>query len=296
MDDIDTQELLDSIEKPAEDRPMGGETAPEPETPAAPEPPAWKGDEWAFDFNGKRVVPTSVDQLRVWASQGHNYSQRAAELNKREASFKDLEGKYKPYAEVDDYATKNPEWWQHVQESYAKRGQEVPDQVNQLPPELQAALKPFQEKLSQVDAFLQQQQQAREAEQQEALLKEQTRQDEALSTAIEEIRAKHPNIDLNARDESGETLEYRVLKHAAENGIGTFRAAFRDYLHDQLVESEKANAERAKLKAGEQEKRQGLLGRSPTPKKVPDDAPANVRGKSYEDITRDIHRELGITA
>jgi hypothetical protein len=285
-EEIDTQALLASIEAPEQERPMSTPEAEAPET-QQPAAPTWNGEEYAFDWNGKRIIPDSADKLRTWASLGHNYSQRAAELNKREAEFKSLEGKYKPYAEVDDYATKNPDWWNFVQEQYAKRGQQVPDKVGQLPPELQAALGPINEKLSQFDQFLQ-------AQQQEAALKEQTRQDEALSTEIESIRKQHPNIDLDARDESGQTLEYRVMAHAQEHGIASFRAAFRDYLHDLLVESAKANAASAQAKAGEVEKRQGILGRSSTPKKVPDDAPANVRGRSYDQITQDVLREYGI--
>lgn len=286
-EEIDTQAILDGIEAPSADRPMSA-----PEQPAAeqqqPAPaPTWNGEEYAFDWNGKRIIPDSADKLRTWASLGHNYSQRAAELNRREAEFKAFEAKFKPYAEVDDYATKNPEWWEHVQKSYAARGQQVPETVGELDPKLQAALKPLQEKLSQFDQFLQ-------AQQQEKAIQEQSRQDEALSAEIESIREKYPNIDLNARDESGQTLEYRVMAHAQEQGISTFRAAFRDYLHDQLIESAKANAQTAQAKAGEHEKRQGVLGRSPTPKKAPDDAPGYVRGQSYDQITQNVYRELGI--
>ena len=288
MDEIDTDELLKSIEAPETERPMTGTPAPEPSA-AAPVPVAWNGEDFAFDSNGKRVVPDSREKLQTWASLGHNYSQRAAEINRREAEFKSLEGKYKPYAEVDDYASKNPEWWQAVQDAYAKRGQAVPETVGQLDPGIQAALKPFQEKLAAVESFM-------TAAQQEKAIQEQTRQDEALSQEVEAIRKQHPNIDLKAIDESGQTLEFRVMKHASEIGTGSFRAAFRDYLHDQLVESAKANGQTASVKAKEHEKRQGILGVSSTPRKVPDDAPANVRGKTYDQVTQDIYREYGINA
>lgn len=288
LDDVDTDTILKEIETPATERPMGDEpgAAATPQ-PAAAEPPKWSGDEWAFDWNGKRVVPDSREKLQTWVQLDYNNSTRAAEINKREADLKAFEAKYKPYAEVDDYATKNPDWWQAVQDAYTKRGQQVPEQVNQLPPEMQAALKPLQEKLEAMSSFV-------TTVQQEKQIQDQQRQDEALTSEIEAIRKQHPTIDLNAVDESGKTLEYRVMAHAAEIGTGSFRAAFRDYLHDQLVESAKANSQTAQGKAKEHEKRQGILGVSPTPKKVPDDAPVNVRGRNYDQITQSILQEYGI--
>ena len=286
-EEIDTDEILKGIEQPEAERPMSGPA--EKPADAPPAPAAWNGEEFAFDWNGKRVIPDSREKLQTWASLGHNYSQRAAEINKREAEFKSLEGKYKPYAEVDDYASKNPEWWTAVQEAYAKRGEQVPQTVGQLDPAIQAALKPLQEQLAQVSSFMTSAQKEREQQ-------DQARHDQALSAEVEAVRKQYPTIDLNAVDESGETLETRVFKHAAEIGTSSFRAAYRDYLHDQLVESAKANGQTAQVKAAEHAKRQGILGRSSTPKKVPDDAPANVRGKSYDQITADIYREFGINA
>lgn len=286
MGEIDTEALLKEIEQPSPEREMSDGVPPGEKQPE-PAPPSWNGEEWAFDWNGKRVIPDSRDKLHTWASLGHNYSQRAAELNKRETEFKSLEQRYKPYAEVDDYATKNPDWWEAVQDAYGKRGQEVPQTVGELDPAIQAALKPLQDQLAQVTSFM-------TSAQTERAQQDQKRSDEALVAEVEAIRKQHPTIDLTAADESGETLEYRVMKHAAEIGTSSFRAAFRDYLHDQLVESAKANGQTAQAKAAEHAKRQGILGKSPTPKKALDDKPANVRGKSYDQITADVLQELGL--
>lgn len=282
----ETDEILASLEEPSAERPMSGEEE-KPEAPEAPAAPSWNAKEWEFDFNGKKIAPDSREKALTWLSQGHNYSQKAAEFNRREAEYKaklsDTEKRFSPYSQVDEYAAKNPDWWKHVQESWTNRDQ----QQGQVDPAFAAALRPLQEKLEAMNSFV-------TSAQQEKQLQEQTRADEALSTEIETTRKSHPNIDLNAVDETGRTLESRVIAHAQEIGTGSFRAAFRDYLHDKLVESAKANSQTAQAKAAEHTKKQGILGTSPIPKKASSDAPANHRGRSYDDITRSVLDEYGI--
>lgn len=258
--EIDVDQLLADIENPPAETPQAHAT---PE--AEPEQPSWKGEEWEFDWNGKKIVPDSRDKVRTWMQQGYNYSQRMGDLNKthaqrmaeaetRERQAQELEKRFKPYAEIDDYARQNQDWWNHVQQSFQTR------QQPQLDPGLKQVLSPIEEKLGKFEQFLAQQEQA-------ALEAKFQEEDKALDLEIDSIRKTHPNIDLTARDESGETLERRVLLHAQEIGTRSFRAAFRDYLHDQLVVQGQAQQKLQVVKGQQAQAKAGLLGKTPAPTK-----------------------------
>jgi hypothetical protein len=262
QEELDVDKLLADLKEPAPERPMEGGAEALAETPEAPKAPDpwWSSVE--FEWNGKKIKPDSEDKARTWMSQGYNYAQRAGELNKQQAQWQkerdELLGykkKLDGYSQVDEYAAKNPEWWNHVQESWKTR--EVPQGVD---PSIAKVLTPIQEKMSKFEDFLGQ----IEAQKREA---EATKENEALDQEIGSIRKQYPNIDLTAKDESGETLERRVLKHALEIQTTSFRAAFRDYLHDQLVTQAQANGKEAIVKDQQLKAKKGLLGTTPAPVK-----------------------------
>jgi len=291
--EFDVDKTMEELSAAAPERAMTSET-PE-ETPAAP---TWDGKQWEFDWNGKKVVPDSADKLRIWASQGYNYSQRMGELNKTHAqrmaeaeqrarAAGELEQRFSPYARVDEYAKKNPAWWQHTLQAFeqAQRGGGQPGAPGAPDPRYQA----LEQKLGSVEQVLGQWQQAQaEAQNQQ--------EDQALDQEIGEIRAKYPNIDLNATDpQSGETLELRVLKHARQIGTGSFRVAFRDYLHDKLVGLANASGREAIAKDAASNARKGILGKTPAPAKGIQPA-QNVRGKSYNALAQEALAEFGINS
>ncbi len=283
--EINADELLEQIEAPDAGRPMtGGDAAPAAQSPAATSAADWRQSfDWSIDHNGQKVSPDSAEKAKTWLSLGHNYSQRAAELNKSQAEMarerQQLQDKYKGYdrfSEVDQYARQNPDWWKHVQSSFEQRGMHGVD----------PNLAPILQRLQQTEQFVQtlEQQRAQEA---------QTKEDQALEAEIGEIRKSYPKIDLNSVDETGRSLEYRVLKHANDSGIRSFRAAFRDYLHDRLVSEAQVQGREAIAKDKQVQTRQGVLGRTPAPTKGLNGA-VNVRGKSYDQLTQEALAELGI--
>ncbi len=252
------------------------------ETPAAapaeaevqqPEAPSWNGEEWAFETGGKRVIPESRESVLKWANQGYNYSQRMGELNKsyaqkvaeadqRAAKAAEIEKKYGRYATVDQYAEQNKEWWEHVQNQYALAQQ----QANHpgLDPKIAQIIEPLTQKLS----ALEQAEENRRLEHEQRLEQERiTKEDEVLDSDIESTWKSHPTIDRNAKDEHGQPLEQRILLHADKNGISSFRAAFRDYLHDQLVVQGQAQSRIQAVKGTQAQAKAGILGKSPAPVK-----------------------------
>jgi len=278
QDDINVDELLADIEAPAGERAM---TSDEPEVAAADVP--WAAPDWLeFDFNGQKVRPESLDQTKTWLSQGRNYSQRAEQLNRQtkewEARVKAADEFREYYEPIDQYAKKDPDWWKHVEQSY----QEKMKNPQGLSPELA----PLAAELGEVKSFIGQ-------IRQEKILQDQQAEDQKLDQEIDAIRKQYPTIDLSAVDESGLTLEKRVLDHAGEIRTTSFRAAFRDYLHDKFIDLAKTEGRQAITKDQETRARKGILGTTPAPIKAMQKA-QNVRGKSYDDLYAEAKSELGI--
>ncbi len=258
QEELDVDQLLSDLKEPRDQRQMSGDDA----EAAPPAPPAWNGEEWAFDSAGKRIIPESREQLLQWASGGRNYSQRAGELNAKEKAWlKEREEllpfkeKFSSYSQVDDYAAKNPDWWKHVSESYKNR--ETPQGLD---PGIAQVLNPLQEKVSRFEQHL-------ASIEAEKLEQAQQKDNEALDQEIASIRKQHPNIDLSAKDETGETLERRILQHAVSTNTSSFRMAFRDYLHDQLVVQATANGKESIAKGQALNAKKGILGTSSAPVK-----------------------------
>jgi len=278
--DQDVDKLIEDIEKPTEPR---QESTPSAETPVV-ESPWWKQE---FEWNGKKVTPEREDQVRTWLSQGYNYSQRMAEVNrqrsdweKKLAASEERGTKLSQYEKVDSYVKENPDWWKHVQESFENR------KTHGLAPELQPVLQPILKELEETKSFIQSWQQERE--------QEQFRQaDTALEQEIDSVRKSYPNTDLSSRDETGKTLELRILEHAKQIGTTSFRAAFRDLLHDQLVDLAKADGKAALAQGQVQAAKKGIIGQTPAPVKGIKPA-QNVRGKGYGDLAKEALAEFGI--
>lgn len=280
MSDIDVDGLLAGIESPSSDIPMS-------DAPAAQEAPATANQqpqEYEFTWNGKQIK-APVDKLTKWASQGYDYAQRMEEFKRQQADFESQRQQYEPklnrYKEVDEFASKNPDWWNHVEKTWAERQQAL-DPSNPVAGELQ-----------QLKSELQEFKQFKEQLIQEKTQAQQRQEDEALEGEISQMRNMHKDLDWTGVDESGLTLEMRVLKHAQQTGINSFRAAFRDYNHDQLMKSAELKAREAAVLERQKVVKSGLLGQSPTPKKGIQSA-ENVKGKSYSNLVQEALSELGL--
>lgn len=259
----------------------------EGQAPAAPqeaqqqEPAPWAPPEWAeFDWRGQRVKPDSAQKANIWMSQGYNYSQRMAEFNKAQAEFNKLRGEWEPkvkqYQEVDEYAAANPDWWEHVKASYQEK------KNGAVSPEIQA----LREELSSLQSIKAEW----EAQKQAAA---HAQEDQALDQAIEATRKQFPMIDFAASDASGISLQDRIMRHAVDNGIGTFKAATLDYLSDKLPSLFAAQGREAVVKKAAEAQKAGVLGRSPAPTKGLNGA-GDIRSKSYDQLRDEGLREMGI--
>jgi len=195
--------LLSEIEQPASE-----DVAP----PGTPDPTqAQPVDEFSLTVGGKEIK-AKREQLMKWAQQGYDAPNRIGELNKqleswkqKESMFKELEGKY---GVVDQYVRENPQWWQFVQDQYSKLQEQ-----NANP--LMDTLKQLQEKVNGLEEY------------KNNIVMSQ--EDKAYQAELQAIQKQYPKVDLSTPDESGKSLEYKVLEYARENGIKKFQTAFRDF-------------------------------------------------------------------
>lgn len=241
--------------------------------------------EFEFIHNGKQIKATR-DQLIKWAQQGYDYPQKMAEVNriKQEilAERQKAEGLYKTYAPIDEWVSQNQDKWAKLQQAI---------QVEQaggaeVPPALLAKMRALEEGLGKATQFISQAEQEKQAARVQ-------KEDEGLAQDVQSIRDKYKDLDWTSRDEQGRDLEYRVLEHATENGINSFRAAFHDMLHEELVKAAEARGREALTKERAAKQSQGLLGQTPTPTKGLLKA-QNHKNKSYEDLKNEALAELGI--
>jgi hypothetical protein len=100
-------------------------------------------------------------------------------------------------------------------------------------------------------------------------------------------------IDFDARDATGTSLQDRIMRHAVDNGLGTFRAGALDYLSDKLPSLFASQGREAVAKKAVEAQKAGVLGRTPAPTKGLNGA-VSVKGKSYDELRDEGLREMGV--
>lgn len=277
--DIDVDSLLSDIEAP------NNEALIEPGA-QQPAQAAQQAADFAFTVGGKEIkldLMKDREKLIKWASMGYEAPGKIGELNKKlegytqkETQFKEWQDKYGP---VDDYVRQNPEFWNHVTQSYQQ--QLAQQQQNPLHPvvgELQKRL----EGLEGIAQTFQSERQAQIAKQ----------QDSEYTQEFTTIQKQYPKIDFSTPDESGKSLEYKVLEYASQKGIKEFTPAFRAFYHEELVKHAAEEAKEKIINDKQSKSKLGILGISPTRTTRISD---NVKGKSYNDLTNEALAELGLT-
>jgi hypothetical protein len=245
--------------------PSNESSAKEAPQQAAPEPPQYK--EYEFNARGQAVkIKENDPRFQQWLSQGYDYAQninafktdRERQIQEFEQQKQQFEKQFTPYREIDEFAKQNPDWWSHVDQSYKQRlsSQEpVPHSVKSY---IEQSLNPLKDDIPLMKQFLQEMQTQK-------LEKQRSEEDTRLSDAVKTIQGKYPDLDFAAKDETGLSLEHRVLNHAVQNSFPTFRAAFLDYYHDNLEKLAESRGREAISKEMSQRKKMGLLDENPAP-------------------------------
>lgn len=278
-------EEIDQIVEQTEDSsnneiPMESDVPRETEPTPAPQ-------EFVFNAYGREVrVPQNDPRINQWLSMGYEAPNKFGELNKKIADYdrqlkdyngryQQLETKYNEFKQIDDWARSNPEKWQALTDQWKQQVSQM--NPAQLPPELK-------QKIEQHDQIL-------NHFQQEQLARRNQAEDQALTGEIESIRKQYTNLDFDAPDNSGKSLEYRILEYATQNGIPSFRAAFRDYCFDQLTNKAEEKGREKVSRAMPQTVKNGLLGKAPAPRRS---AQPEITGKNYDQIHEMILQSMGL--
>lgn len=248
---------------------IGDDTVSTGQTPA---------EEFEFKWNGK-PVKANREKLLGYASQGYDYAQQIARLKQERANW---EKETSQLREIQQYAQGNPDWWKHVSSSWENRyAQTTPEQST-------GDISALHGQLSELMKFRDEIMSEREKER---IAKE----DKALAEDISGIRKAHPNFDWDTLDETGYSLEQRILKYASENKIPTFRAAFRDMMFDDVVKQQGFSAAEQSKKQVQKETKAGIVGKSSQPASKRMEVPQNISQRSYNDLAEEAKKELRAT-
>lgn len=281
LESVDTVEqadaLLEQIETPASGEIQDTQAQAQPQTQ----------DEWELTVGGK-AIKAKRDQIMQWAQQGYSAPGKISSLTRE---YEALKKKYadegnqwkamqEKYGPVDEYVRQNPQFWEHVTKSYEQRNNLLNDQSNPLAQtvnDLQAKIQDLIQYKNQV-----------EEERQKHRTQE---EDQAYLSTLQEVQKAYPDIDFVTADEEGKTLEYRVLEHAQQNGISSFKAAFRDFYFDELQKRSESKAKESLVKEKQKNTKLGVLGVTSAPQRK---TSGDHRNKSYDDLAREALDELGI--
>lgn len=230
-----------------------------------------------------------ISKILEFANQGRDYSEKMRDFRIQRQAFEEESKPWKEHGQsVQEYlqwkqaAEKYPGWLDALKQSYSSgqytQSGEQQGQGGDPTSPLISRISQLEEKLQKATQFIDSQEQRIK---QEAIAEE----DATLDQHVTEYRQKNSSFDWDSVDATGRTLEGRILKHAIDNGIKTFRAAANDYLHDEFLKQAEMNAKKSVAK---DVKKANVLGLTPpTEKRSVNGRVENVSSKSWDEIARE---------
>jgi len=283
--DFNVDTALANIESTGSAEGMSDAQAPVSAAPAAP-----VDDLIEYVTDRGKTVRENLEMIKKRASMGYDYAQKMEAFNKERAelmSRAERAQSLERWQEYNDFAEKNPQWADHVQRSWENREALLQQQGGDDPSSpLHSELQSVKSQLSELSGFLGTLKAEREQQQQAA-------EDKALDSEVKSIREKYTDIDFDLADESGKSLEFRVLEHGAQNGIKSFKTAFHDFYHENLIKQREDKAKEQVMKDLQAKKKAGIIGITDQPTKGLNSA-HGARNKSYDQLAMEAMAELGI--
>lgn len=287
--EAEVDSLISAIESPSrvDEATEAGQGVPTPESQPPVEQPAPTPQMYKLSRKGlEKEFP--IDKVVQFAQQGWDYNERMSEFNaasqkfqQEQAAHKESLARLQQYQEVENYIKGDPTWWDHVRQSYQ---QKLSEQGQPALPLNHPIIQQLQDKVEGIEKSFQ--------EKEQALV--QQAEDQQLDGAIASVRESYPDFDWKQTNDQGvSALEQQVLTHATQEGIGTFRAAFRDLFHNQLIKRTEVKSREALGTEIQKKTKQGI---GPVTKQPVTQMKAvkNVAGLSYDEITNSALAELGI--
>src|SRR3990167_6014846 len=243
--EIDVDKLLSEVYG-SEEIPNGNTQAP------PPAPPPTQVKEWELDIRGQKIKADEQNLLK-WAQQGYDYSQNINSFKTEKDSWlkekTDCEQRISPYRQIDEFAKQNPDWWETINQGFQKRDEP------QIPDEKKSYLQPIVKNYSEVKTIINDVQREKE----EARIKN---EDNELDKEIKSLRSHYSDLDFDVKDQSGQSLEQRILDHGTKNGFRSFSSAFKDYYHEELIKRAESRGREAVSADVKKRQKLGLLNDS----------------------------------
>lgn len=267
-------ELLAQAESPA--APMEVSVPPEPPK----EQQTQEDPEVELTYKGE-AIKLPMSKVKSYAQQAYDYNVKMKALNEerqafasKQAEIESLREQLQEYQQVQEWAKQNPSLWEAAQNAFQQdQGQKQQGQPQAI--ENSPAFQKLFERLDSLESKLNSEQDAKS--------------DQALDQQINEYKTAYPDFDWVEADENGDTLEQRIINHATENGISSFKAAANDMLLDKIIEKRTAKAKQDAAKEIQRTNRLGI-----TPLKPTDTQPRSNRNLSYEELEQEALTELGL--
>jgi len=299
--ELDGLKIVENIEKygnangdPSAQKEPVAEPTQDPKAEPAPTGFSFKTQDDLFKHKLKyktdnKEVEEDIGTILKRAGQGYHYAQLIHRLNTEKASWeekvKNADSLTEKWGRFENYAKENPAWYQHWEQAWANKGQnlaepEVSDgnidqKVNAL---LAEKLAPFQQMLKERDD--------------EKLRAQLSKEDQELEQQVKSIREKYKDIDFEATDpESGKSLEYKVLEFGHKHGIKSFDTAFKAFYHDELVKREREAAKAEAAKETQQRTKAGFVEPGAAPTKSPQ---PSLQGLNWDQTAALAAKSLGI--
>mgnify|MGYP001615216303 CR=1 FL=1 len=269
----DSHALLESIYQP------------EPPMQQTQEAPTQAQERMLKLKRGETFIEKPESEVISLAQKGFDYDTNNR-LLRQERELLDLQKKeigafdsarFKELDTLDKYAKENPKFFETVKSAWEKfqSGQSVDAQGD-----------PVLDRLNQVESVINE----FKTEKQQFQMKQ---DDAALDQSLKELRDKSPEINWDEKDEFGFTVEHKVLRHIADKGYPSPRAAFMDLYGEKLADLRSKNAVESKVKEIQDRHSKGFIldKRLTSPNAFKPQAPKNL---SYDDLADISMRELGI--
>jgi hypothetical protein len=249
-----------------------------------------------YKANGKPVRET-LEQALNRSSQGFNYAQLVAEFKQKEPTYQkqieELGGQLKgldKYRQYDEYAKQNKAWADHVDNMWKNKEQfnnadlDPNDPITKKLASFEQALEKFSnqfgEKISKYDQVVTAQEMAKD--------------DISFETEVGKVTEGFKHVDFNTKDESGKSVKTYVMEHMVSKQIPSFRTAFLDLYHDQLMAAHEQTLRDKHAKETQKRTKAGIIDTKSTPNGADKNAPvSNIGSKSWDELAMLGKKELG---
>ena len=237
---------------------------------------AWNGEQFAFTANGQRIVPKSLEELRVWASKGRDYSQRASELHRKQQELETLDAKLAEYKKLGDLFDTNPAFKKQILDLAFKSQQgetteQEEEKLQKLPPEIK-------EKLGVIDSLRSETETLKSEF--ESIKKE--KEDQLLEQEIASLKNKYK--DENWDEDTGDgSLIVKVMKEAMGSGL-SLEKCYKVLSWDKIKTNTEANTMKQLTEKELADKKKGIVstvsGHKPAPKSI------DISNTPYKDLVQ----------